>query len=603
MGCSGTRSCPYRQTSESATCAQSGYGDLFVWPGGGAACPDGALHLQASPMRTMIGVLVSLLAAPLAAHGVLGQRGIVSSEHRLASEAGIEILRRGGNAVDAAVAAALAVGVVNPSSCGIGGGGFMVIFDRDGGEVAALDYRETAPAAAHRDMFVRNGKVDRNLSLRDGLAAGVPGEIAGLHAALERFGSLPFRAVAEPAIRYAREGFRIEAHLAKAIAGQSEQLRQRPPLAALLFDGRGEPLAEGDILRQADLAETLELIARDGPRAFYEGRLAIAVTQAARNAGGVLELSDFAGYRPVWRQPIEARLDDYRIVGMPPPSSGGGLVVEVLRILERDDLRALEQGSPTYLHLLAEAMQFGFADRAEFYGDPQFVDIPLRRLLAPRRLLDLRERMSAATTFSPSFYGQLTTVDDGGTSHLSVIDGQGNAVACTTSINTSFGSMVRAPGTGVLLNNTMDDFSAQPGTPNVYGLVGSEANAIAPGKRPLSSMSPTIVLRASEVAAVAGASGGPFIISGTLQTLLNAIVFGQEAEAAVAAPRVHHQWLPPVLMVEPGIDAGTQKSLERLGHELVRVPGIGAVQLALRHRDGTLEGAADPRKGGLAVAW
>lgn len=554
-------------------------------------------------MRTSIAMLIGLLAAPVSADAAVGAHGVVSSEHRLASEAGIEILRRGGNAVDAAVATALVVGVVNPSSCGIGGGGFMVIFDRRRGEVAALDYRETAPGAARRDMFVRNGKVDRNLSVRDGLAAGVPGEIAGLHAALRRFGSLRFRDVAAPAIRHAREGFHIEAHLAKTIARQSEELRRRPPLAALFLDEDGEPLEEGDVLRQPDLADTLELIARDGPQAFYEGRLPAAMAEGARASGGVLEIDDFSAYRPVWRQPIEGRIGAYQVFGMPPPSSGGGLVVEIVRMLGGDDLRTLGQSSPDYLHLLAEAMQFGFADRAEFYGDPDFVDVPLHRLLAPARLRALRQRMSAATTFSPRFYGQIGTADDAGTSHMSVIDSQGNAVACTTSINTAFGSMVRAPGTGVLLNNTMDDFSAQPGTPNVYGLIGSEANSIAPRKRPLSSMTPTVVLRDGEVAAAAGASGGPFIISGTLQTLLNAIVFGQDADAAVAAPRVHHQWVPPVLMVEAGIEPATRQTLQRLGHRLVEVPGISAVQLAVRRSDGTLEGAADPRKGGLAVAW
>jgi gamma-glutamyltranspeptidase/glutathione hydrolase len=391
--------------------------------------------------------------------------------------------------------------------------------------------------------------------------------------------------------------------LAEAIASHAEQLRSRPALAALFLDQAGTALEQGDVLRQPDLADTLALIGRDGPRAFYEGRLPAAMADAVRASGGVLDVGDFAAYRPVWRQPIEARFAGHRVCGMPPPSSGGGLMIEVLRMLARDDLRALGQASPTYLHLLAEAMQFGFADRAEFYGDADFVDVPLRRLLAPSRLRGLRRRLSAGTTFSPSFYGRWADANDGGTSHLSVIDAQGNAVACTTSINTAFGSMVRAPGTGVLLNNTMDDFSAQPGTPNVYGLLGSQSNSIAPRKRPLSSMTPTIVLRRDGVAAVAGGSGGPYIISGTLQTLLSAMVFGQDAEAAVAGPRVHHQWLPPVLMVEASVEPATRRTLRRLGHRIVEVSEIGAVQLALRHSDGTLEGAADPRKGGSAVAW
>ena len=288
---------------------------------------------------------------------------------------------------------------------------------------------------------------------------------------------------------------------------------------------------------------------------------------------------------------------------MPPPSSGGGVILTVMNQLRADDLTALGQGSCTYLHLLAESMQFAFADRAALYGDPDFTDIPLARLLSRTRGLRLRRLQSAATTFSPRFYGDFVTGSDDGTSHLSVVDPQGNAVACTTSINTTFGSMVVAGGTGIILNNTMDDFSAQPGAPNVYRLVGSEANAVAPRKRPLSSMSPTIATHGGEVAAVAGASGGPFIISATLQALLDSLVFGLDAEAAVSAPRIHHQWMPPALLVEPDIDALKRVALLRLGYRIVEVSGVGAVQLVLRSRSGGLEGAADPRKGGQAAGW
>lgn len=536
---------------------------------------------------------------------------MVAAEHQLASQAGLQILQAGGNAVDAAVATSLAVGVTNPTSCGIGGGGFMLIYDQATRRVMALDYRETAPAAASRDMFVRDGVAVPELSLHGGLAVATPGEIAGLFAALRRYGSRSFAQVAAPAIGLARDGFAVETHLADSIARNVELIRARPDLAALLLHPDGTPLQAGETLRQPQLAATLETIAADGPRAFYDGAIATAIADAVQAAGGVLTRRDLAAYRPRWRRPVSAPFDGYTVYGMPPPSSGGGVMIEALNIMRRDDLRALEQGSATYLHLLAEALQFAFADRADFYGDPDAVRVPLAALTAPARGRAQRARISAPTSFSPDWYGTRVTPDDHGTSHLSVVDERGNAVACTTSINTAFGSLVVAGDTGIILNDTMDDFSAQPGKPNVFGLVGSQANAIAPGKRPLSSMSPTIVTRRGEVAAVAGGSGGPLIITGTLQALLNALVFGQDALQAVSAPRIHHQWMPPVLLAEAGIDAGTRRLLGRLGHRVVvpetppgrSAPPWASVQLVLRAPDGTLDGASDPRKGGKAAGW
>ncbi len=554
-------------------------------------------------MRCVQLLAMVLLVAPSNAHGVRGHRGVVSSEHRLASEAGASILRQGGNAIDAAVATSLAVGVVNPSSCGIGGGGFMLAFDRRTGTVAAVDYREAAPASASRDLFVRDGAVAPQLSLYSGLAVAVPGEVAGLVAILDRLGTLPLAAVAAPAIAYAREGFRIEPHLAKAIGRQRERIQTHPRLAAILLRPDGTPLQAGDLLRQPELANTLERISGAGAGAFYEGPVADAIVASVRDAGGVMELSDLKDYRAVWRQPVHGRFDGYTLHGMPPPSSGGGVLVTILNVLSGDDLLSLGHNSPTYLHLLAEAMQFGFADRAAAYGDSDFVEVPLSQLLSRARAPRLRRLLSAATTFSPSFYGNRLMETDHGTSHVSIVDGNGNAVACTTSINTGFGSMLVAGDTGIILNNTMDVFSAQPGVPNVYGLVGSEANAIAPRKRPLSSMTPTIVTRDGEVVAVAGASGGPFIITGTLQALLNTLIFEQDAAAAVAAPRIHHQWVPPVLMLEKGIRPIDREVMRRLGHQDVELAGMGAVQLIRRWPDGSLDGAADPRKGGEAVGW
>jgi gamma-glutamyltranspeptidase/glutathione hydrolase len=479
----------------------------------------------------------------------------------------------------------------------------MLIFDRSSGRVHALDYRETAPAAARRDMFVRDGQVVPELSVRGGLAVAVPGEIAGLFTALRRFGTLPFSAVAQPAIEYARDGFAIEPHLAKSIARQVDAFRQRPAIAAVFLHADGTPLEAGETLRQPALARTLAAIAADGPHAFYTGGIASAIVDSVRAEGGIVTREDLSGYRPIWRRPLSTEFGPFDVYGMPPPSSGGGVLATVLNMLSRDDLPALEHNSPTYLHLLTEALRFGFADRAAVYGDPDFVRVPLDSLLSAKRARRLRHRLSAATTFSPAYYGSHSLGADAGTSHLSVVDGAGNAVACTTSINTPFGAMVMAGDTGILLNNTMDDFSAQPGVPNAYGLIGSDANAIAPGKRPLSSMTPTIVTRGGGVAAVAGGSGGPFIITGTLQVLLNALVFGQDAETAVVSPRIHDQWMPDYLMMESGIGPNERWALRRLGHRDVDAPSAAAVQIVLRAADGQLEGAADPRKGGAAVGW
>ncbi|MEO8601601.1 MAG: gamma-glutamyltransferase [bacterium] len=528
---------------------------------------------------------------------------MVAAEHRLASEAGVAILKAGGNAVDAAVATSLAVGVVNPTSCGIGGGGFMLIFDRTAHRVVALDYRETAPAAATRDMFVRDGKADPELSLHSGLAVATPGEIAGLYAAHERYGTRPFAQLAAPAIGLARDGFPIEEHLANAIAKQLDLIRARPALARILLHADGTPLTAGETLRQPDLAQTLEAIAAKGPRAFYTGPVAAGIAASVQAAGGVMTTADLAAYRALWRQPVAAPFAGYTVYGMPPPSSGGGVLITVLNELAADDLPALGQNSATYLHLLAEALQFAFADRAEYYGDPAFTAVPMATLLAPERGRALRQRINAPATHPPAYYGNRAGTADAGTSHISVVDSAGNAVACTTSINTTFGSLLVAGAHGVILNDTMDDFSAQPGVPNTFGLVGSEANAVAPNKRPLSSMSPTIVTRGHAVAAVAGGSGGPFIISGTLQVLLNSLVFGQDAASAVASPRLHHQWTPPVLMVESGIGDGERQVLAHIGHRVIDAPMAAGVGLVTRAPDGTLDGASDARKGGQAVGW
>jgi gamma-glutamyltranspeptidase/glutathione hydrolase len=532
---------------------------------------------------------------------------MVAADHRLASQAGIEILRQGGNAIDAAVATAFALGVVNPSSCGIGGGGFMLIYLGQSGRAVALDYRETAPAAAARDMFIRNGHAVPSLSLRGGLAVAVPGEVAGLAEALRRYGTLPLSAVMQPAIRYARDGFAAEQHLAEEIADSAAGLRADPILARNFLHPDGSPLRVGETVREPELAVTLQRIAEGGPDAFYHGASAERVARSVHAAGGVLSERDLAAYRPQWRLPLWGTHGGAQVITMPPPSSGGGALLEILGILRHDNLARLGQNSPRYVHLVAEAMQHAFADRARFYGDPDFVHVPLAQLLAPANTAALRRRISLTRTLEPGDYGSRIDGDaaaaaDAGTSHFSVMDGEGNAVACTATINTAFGSMVVAGDTGIILNNEMDDFSAQPGVPNVYGLIGNAANAIAPGKRPLSSMTPSVVTRDGQAILALGGSGGPLIISATTEVLFDVLDFDLDAAAAVAAPRFHDQWRPAVLAVEPQIWAAARQVLARYGYVVKEMTNMGAVQV-VRRRAGVFEGASDPRKGGEAAGW
>jgi gamma-glutamyltranspeptidase/glutathione hydrolase len=536
--------------------------------------------------------------------GVSGTKGAVAAEHRLASQAGVEILRAGGNAVDAAVAALLVGGVVNPSSSGLGGGGFMLVYVAKNASMHAIDFRETAPSGATRDMFVRDGRLDEAASKRGGLAVAVPAEPRGFAYALARYGAMTFAAVAAPAIRLAREGFELEPHTADALARYHTDLAADPGLAAELLRADGGPHRAGERMRRPALAETLERLSREGVESFYSGELANEIVAAVRQTGGILTTADLAAYRVIERRPIVSRYRGLSVAGMPPPSSGGGVIATALAVLEPYRLGDLGDDTPTYEHLIAETLKAAFADRARDYGDPDFSRVPLARLLTPAHASDIRARFSAVRPLPASTYGAGEAARDAGTAHVSVIDGAGNAVACTSSINTAFGAKVGVRG--FALNNTMDDFSLQPGVPNAYGLVGNEANSIAPHKRPLSSMSPTIVLDSRGVRLVVGASGGPLIISATLQTVLDVVDFGLGVGDAVAAPRVHHQWLPDVLTVEERLPALTQLSLERRGHALRRAPGLAAVQASERTRsDGTLRlfAASDERKGGVAAAY
>ena len=526
-----------------------------------------------------------------------GRHGAVAAEHPRAAEIGAEMLARGGNAVDAAIATVYAVCVLNASSCGVGGGGFMLVQEANG-NVHALDYRETAPALAHRNLFRNGTTVLSNLSRRGGLAVAVPGEVAGLEAARAKFARLPRAVLMAPAIALARDGFPIGNHLATEIAGNASGIASTPALARLLLHEDGTPKTEGETLRMPALAATLERVARLGVDGFYRGPVAAAIARGTSAAGGILSTRDLAAFRPRWRTPLHIRYRDLDVFAMPPPSSGG-VVLEILNVLAGDDLAALGARSPVYLHLLAEAMKNGFADRAHWYGDPAFTKVPVERLTSAAYARELRARIQADHVLPPSQYG---SEPDHGTTHLSVADADGMAVACTTTINTAFGAMVVGGDSGVILNNEMDDFAIAPGVPNTFGLIGGDANAIASGKRPLSSMTPVIARSAAGDAQgrrllVVGGSGGPLIMSGTLQVLLDMADFGLDAAAAVAAPRIHDQWTPAVLAVEAPFGDDVRKALAGIGHEVRPLPFAGAMQ-AVRWRDGHFDAGADPRKGG-----
>jgi len=530
--------------------------------------------------------------------------GMVAADHRLASQAGARVLEEGGNAVDAVVAAALAAGVVQPAGSGLGGGGFAVVVLPDGTR-AVLDFREVAPAEADRDIFVRAAAAGRpDASRVGGLAVAVPSEGLGLAELHRRYGRLPLARVVAPAEELARRGFDVGAHLAQALShGGSGP----PSLAASLFDGShvGGVPTRGERVRRARLASTLRAFARSDGQVMRSGWVAQDMVAAARAAGGVLSEQDLLDYTVRDRPPLVGHYRGWTVVTMPPPSSGGAVLLQVLGVLEGTPSASLEPGSSALWHLLAEACQHAFADRAQLMGDPDRVAVPVDRMLDPARIAAIRRAFDPEHTLPAEAYGlPVDPGPDAGTQHISVLDDAGMAVSLTTTINTSFGSGVVGPRSGVLLNDEMDDFVARPGVPNAYGLVGSEANAVSPGARPLSSMSPTVLIAPDGRRLVVGASGGPFIITATLQVIIDIVDLGMDPSAAVAAPRMHHQWQPKALMVDQGTPADVVSGLEARGHEVRRVEGFSAVQVVMQDGQGGEVGASDPRKGGWpAGAW
>ena len=558
-------------------------------------------------MRKTIRILavctITLFVMRLVSAEIVGKNGAVATVHPLATDAAIAAIKQGGNAVDAAVAAGLTLGIVDGHNSGIGGGCFFLL-RTSRGSIVAIDGRETAPGKATRDMFIRNGKADPELSQTGALAIGVPGSLAVYDYALRHFGKLKLRDLLLPAAALARNGFPLDATYAGRLAGTAEDLARFEESRRIFLQSNGKPYAAGQLLRQPDLARSYAAIAERGTDWFYKEEFAARAEGWMRENGGLITAEDFREYEIKLREAIRSRYRDYELIGFPPPSSGGAHVAQILNILSNFDLGEKRPYSADSVHLIAEAMKLAFADRAYWLGDPDFVSVPrgliskqyaetLARRIDPQRAISVG-RHGPADEFGTAQFGKHTT-------HFSVADAEGNWVACTTTLNTSFGSKVIIPGTGILLNNQMDDFSAQPGVPNFFGLVGAEANAVAPGKRPLSSMSPTIVLRNGKPVLSLGAAGGPTIISQTVINLINVIDHGMSIHDALAFPRIHHQWKPNELKVE-SLPANGIEELERKGHTVKVVKGAGAAQIVFQSDQG-FEAAHDPRLEGKAAGW
>lgn len=538
---------------------------------------------------------------------------MVATVHPLATDAGLEALRRGGNAIDAAVAAALTLGVVDGRNSGIGGGCLILIRLADG-RLVAVDGRETAPGKASRDMYLRGGRPQPELSKVGPLACGVPGALAAYDKVVRGYGRLRLADLLLPAAEIAAAGFPIDPTYAGNLKRAAKDLGRFPGSRAVLLKADGSPYRTGEMLKQPDLARTYRAVAEQGTGWFYRGPFARRVEGWMARHGGILAAGDFARYRPRRREPVQSTYRGYTVVGFPPPSSGGVHVAQILNVLERFDLKTLYARSPAdFYHVLAEAMKLAFADRAYWLGDPDFADVP-RGLVDQRYAAELAGRIELGKAIKVSRHGRpprweqdhfgKNSVGRGerDTTHIAAVDAEGNWVAITATVNTSFGSKVIVPGTGVVLNSQMDDFSIAPGTPNVFGLLGGQANAVAPGKRPLSSMSPTIVLKDGKPILTLGAAGGPTIISQVVLTIVRHLDLGMPLPAAVAAPRIHHQWMPDELRIEESLDDAIAAELKSRGHTVKPERQIGVLQAIGISPDGrALIGVHDPRVFGKAA--
>ena len=532
------------------------------------------------------------------------KRGMVATVNPLATDAAVKVLRNGGNAVDAAVAAGLTLGVVDNFNSGIGGGCFILIRKSDG-EILAIDGRETAPAAAHRDMFLKNGKPDTRLSQLGPLASGVPGALAAYQMALRKGGRKTLAELLRPAASIAENGFPVDRVYAGALRSKAEQLRLFPASRETLLKPDGQPYQVGEILKQKDLAATYRAIAEKGTDWFYQGPFARKTAAWMKANGGLLTAGDFANYRAILREPVRSRFRGYQILGFPPPSSGGVHVAQILNILEH--FKPLkEYDSATRVHLVIEAMKLAFADRAHWLGDSDFARVP-RGLISPAYARELAARIDLTRSSPVESHGQPPATDGlfsrKHTTHIAAADADGNWVAITQTINTTFGSKVVIPGTGVVMNNEMDDFAVAPGVANAFGLVGAEANSVAPGKRPLSSMSPTIVLKGGRPVMTVGAAGGPKIITQSLLAVIRFIELEQSLGEAVGGSRYHHQWSPDRVLLESSVPEAIEQALQDMGHRTVRSRSVGVTQAIALDGEGNFIGVHDPRVPGKAAGY
>lgn len=537
----------------------------------------------------------------------IASRGMVSGPEKLASEAGLAMLKKGGNAIDAAVATGFALAVTLPRAGNIAGGGFMLVHLADSNEQVFIDYREMAPAAASRDMFLNeDGTVNKRKAYNSVSAAGIPGTVAGLIHALEKYGTLDLKTVMQPAIDLAEKGFAVPAALHLNLRSAAKRLARNEEANRVYLGGAGTAPAMGALFKQPDLAATLKRVRDEGFDGFYKGKTAALIAAEMQRGGGVMNADDLASYRAIERKPVRASFRGYDIVSAPPPSSGGVHVSQILKLLEPYPIEDMGHNSAAYLHLLIESMKLAYADRSEYLGDPDRTTIPIATLtsepyLEKRRVLIKDDEATPSEIIKP---GDVDDYESTETTHFAVVDQFGNVVTNTYTINFSFGSGIVVPGTGMLLNNEMDDFAAKPGFPNGYGLVQGEANAVSAGSRPLSSMTPTLVFKEGKPWVATGSPGGSRIITAVAQTLLNLMAFDMTLGMATSSPRIHHQWMPDMAMVEPGISEDTIRILEKSKHKILRSNStIGRVN-SVQIEDGWFYGYADPRRpGGHVATW
>lgn len=537
-------------------------------------------------------------------HPVSAKNGMVSSQVTLASQIGVDMMKNGGNAIDAAVATGFALAVTLPRAGNIAGGGFMLIYLADKNEFVALDYKEMAPAAASRDMFVKkDGTVDTHAVRFTRKGFGVPGTVAAFAKALSDHGTMTLKEVLAPSIKAAREGIVVTEGLAGALVFAKEKLSRDPEARNIFFNADGETLKVGDMLIQSDLAWSLEQIAKHGPDAFYKGEIARLISEDMAQNGGLVTMDDMANYVVAERKPVHGSYRGHDLTIMPPPSSGGVHIIQMMNIFENFDINTMGHNSAATIHIMAEAMRQAYADRSKYLGDPDFNNIPMKWLMSKEYAQETLQKISMkkardSKDVNPGIAPQPESPD---TTHYSVIDRHGNIVSNTYSLNYSYGAGIIPKGTGILLNNVMDDFSAKPGSPNGYGLIGGEANSIAPSKRALSSMTPVIVTKDGKPFFVTGSPGGSRIITTDLQILMNVIDHNMNISAATHAPRIHHQWLPNKLYVEPGISIDTINLLKEKGHDVEQSKRtMGSTQSIMKLGD-YLYGSADPRRPGAAA--